>query len=278
MRTIYVHLLICAGLSACSSWPDSGPGGGEAGGIIAESTYLTALTDKEQAGLLAQSEVLDAHVELMVVQGAERCVPAAVLQLQQQGLAVRRELAAGLLQDVTADLAVYQHLIRQVRQRFYVVRARTGCAQMMSQAPAVQTADSRPLTEFTLLFDLNSAVIGPGYQRHLQLIAELSNSCECQLEIVGHTDQHGEEGTNLELAARRASAVQQALTALGVNAVVRQAEGERAPLLKDAAGQVLNRRVELWLQPKSVNEPPARSTGLRINQWQDAGVLPSLEP
>lgn len=279
MRMICLQLMLCQLMTACSSWPQAGSGGGEAGGIIAEPTYLSALTDTQQAGLLAQSEVLDAHVELMIVQGASRCVPAAVLQLQQQGLRVRRQISAGLLNDVADDLAVYQHQIRQVRLRFSAVRAQTQCAAAVVQSAATEQGSQRlstappPFSLFTLLFDNNSAEIGAGYQRHLQWIAQLLKSCECQLFIVGHTDQHGSATDNLNLSQRRVEAVQQALAGLGVQAEVRQAAGEQALLLREPASQLLNRRVELWVQAKSATAVPVSADSLLMRQWQDAGVM-----
>lgn len=270
-------VLLCACLSACSSWPDAGAGGGEAGGIIAEPTYLDTLRDKEHAGLLAQSEVLDAHTQLLIVQGANGCVPAAVLQLEQQGLKVRRQLAAGLLADAADDMAVYQHQIRQVRQRFDAVRSQTQCAAAGNRpTPGQSNGVSAAPSLFTFWFDHDSAELGPGYQRHLQLIVEVIAQCNCQVHIVGHTDQQGLEPANLALAQRRVDAVQQALASRGVQASSQLALGEQEPLLRDQENQVLNRRVELILQPKRTDQAGQDSTSsLLIKQWQDAGVMQS---
>jgi len=282
MRPLSQHILLCTALAGCSSWPPASPGGGEAAAIIAEPTYLSVLSDQQQAGLLAQSEVLDAHTEMLVLQGANRCVPAAVVQLQQQGLTVRRQLAAGLMADAADDLASYQHQLRQVRARFNHVRQQTECTHAFEQAPAQSSQASGPATVglFTLFFDNNSAELGPGYQRHLTLIAQLLQSCDCELLLSGHTDQHGSAVENQHLAQLRLDHVQAALSKLGVakSVVVEPviAAGEQEPLLPQVAQQPLNRRVDLVIRPRisDVNTSVGEgATRLLLRQWQDAGVV-----
>jgi outer membrane protein OmpA-like peptidoglycan-associated protein len=282
MNIVNYSYLACLLLVGCGSWPPASPGGGESTAIIAEPTYLTVLSDQQHAALLAQSEVLDAHTELLVLQGANLCIPAAIVQLQQQGVRTRRQLAGGLMADAADDLARYQHQIRSVRNRFNHVKHQTECAAAGKPAAVESTGSRKEKTVglFTLLFDTNSAELGPGYQRHLALIAQLLQSCDCELLLSGHTDEQGATDANQRLAQKRLEHVQAALLQLGVmqNLILipPTAAGEQEPLLPKVAEQALNRRVDLVIRPRSNidNEvTKAKGTGLLLREWQDAGVV-----
>jgi len=274
MRTLWLVLTGCCTLTACSTWPEAGRGGGEPHGLIAEATYLTVLNHSEQSSLLAQAEVLDTQTELMVLQGAAFCVPAAILQLQQQGLKVRNQLTAGLIADAMDDLATYQHLIRQVRSRFDGVRRQSQCALSATVNFPENHQQRTEFAIFSVLFDINSAVIGSGYQRHLQLIADLSQSCHCQLSLVGHTDQQGDAVANQKLAQQRVETVRQAMIKLGVSVVSEVSVGAEEPLLQQFSNETLNRRVDVFIRPLVAKDAEtAAPSVLLLRQWHDAGVV-----
>jgi len=274
MRTLWLVLTGCCTLTACSTWPEAGRGGGEPHGLIAEATYLTVLNHSEQASLLAQAEVLDAQTELMVLQGAAFCVPAAILQLQQQGLKVRNQLTAELIADAMDDLATYQHLIRQVRWRFDGVRRQSQCALSATVNVPENHQQGTEFAIFSVLFDINSAAIGSGYQRHLQLIADLSQRCQCQLSLVGHTDQQGDAVANQKLAQQRVETVRQAMLKLGVSVVSEVSVGAAEPLVQQFANETLNRRVDIFIRPLGAKDAAtAAPSALLLRQWHDAGVV-----
>lgn len=266
-------LLFTGLLTGCSSWPDANPGGGEPMAIIAEPVYLSALKQPEQAGLLAQSEVLDANIELMILQGAIYCIPASILQLQQQGLRVRRQLAAGLLLDAATDLATYQHQIRQVRWRFERIRQQTQCTQFQHEAVIEKASNGQQVSLYTILFDTDSAQIGPGYSQHFAMVAETLKQCDCHVILRGHTDRRGDESANVRLAERRVNAVQLALQHFGVPVSTQLAFGEQEPLLQGAEDELMNRRVEVLILPTSQEKQTEQSQHkLLLRQWQDVGV------
>lgn len=273
-RLMLLLTLLTAG---CSSWPDSGTGGGDQLYVIAEPTYLSAIKHKRYAALLAQNEVLDAQTQLLIVQGAQRCIPAAVVQLQQQGLKVRRQLGGSLFTDASTDLAAYQHMIRQVQWRFDNIRQQTQCsvpAPIQNLAPMPVTTNVHSIGLFTVLFDHDSAEIGPGYFRHLELVAQLLQQCQCELLLVGHTDQQGNEQSNQTLSVRRVDAVETILQRFGITNIKRLANGEQEPLLRQSADQPLNRRVDLLVRPlEQTSMATAESDAvLLLRHWNDAGV------
>lgn len=273
MRTSLLTLFCCCICTGCNTWPEEGPGGGEPYGLISEATYLKVLNHPEQAALLAQSEVLDAHTELMVLQGASLCVPAAIVQLQQHGLKVRNQIAAGLIGDAMDDLAAYQQLIRQVRLRFDIVRRQSQCALATTTSTAQSPQHHAEFALFSVLFDVNSADIGTGYQRHLKLIADVLQNCHCELSLVGHTDTQGDTTANQQLATQRVEKVRQALVQLGVTVATEVAVGEDEPLLQQFADETINRRVDLFIRPVAATAGTAAAAStLLLRQWHDAGV------
>ncbi len=100
------------------------------------------------------------------------------------------------------------------------------------------------------LFDPGSALLRTGATPTLDHVAAaLRAHPERQVLIEGFTDSEGGEAANLDLSARRAEAVRQALVARGVNAqrIATQGYGEAFPTASNStfAGRQLNRRVEI---------------------------------
>ena len=78
------------------------------------------------------------------------------------------------------------------------------------------------------------------------------------VELVGYTDDRGDDGKNLALSEQRAAALRQSLVDRGVStALIRsQGRGEQNPIAtnKTAEGRELNRRVEVIVKLKNIQE------------------------
>ena len=104
---------------------------------------------------------------------------------------------------------------------------------------------------YGILFDFNKADIQPASKPALEEIAKLLKAdAGLALHVVGHTDNVGSYGANLQLSKRRAEAVVAALTAeYGVSASRLTANGvaNLAPVAVNSTeeGRAKNRRVEL---------------------------------
>lgn len=260
-------------LVGCSSWPEFGSGGGERQGLMAEPSYLYALDQSRLSGLLAQAEVLDAHVELLKVQGAQRCIPASVQSLEQQGTRVRQQLGAKLAVDAASDLAAYQLLLRQVKQRFDLVRQQTQCVESDHKLAQTEAAFVGPVLLFSVMFETGKAELSLGYQRQLQFIASSVRDCRCEVAVIGHTDAEGTVDANTELATRRVEVVRRSLEQAGLTVSDQLALGEQELLLNLDKSEPHNRRVDLYIRASRVNTK-VQSSWLPVNQWQDHGVLP----
>lgn len=86
----------------------------------------------------------------------------------------------------------------------------------------------------------------------VQLAAALGQVPNTAVDLVGHTDNQGDEARNLQLSEDRAKAVMQRLIDLGVlpTRLTARGEGESNPLGDNAteAGRALNRRIDFNLQ------------------------------
>ncbi|MEM9044435.1 MAG: OmpA family protein [Pseudomonadota bacterium] len=105
-----------------------------------------------------------------------------------------------------------------------------------------------------LVFEPGGAVLSPGSEEGLGLLARLLNRNPIDVIIVGHSDNEGALESNRELSLSRAQAVVAALEARGVVASQMSAEGLGflAPIATNATeeGRAQNRRVDLVLKSK----------------------------
>ncbi|MEP6690817.1 MAG: OmpA family protein [Gemmatimonadaceae bacterium] len=116
-----------------------------------------------------------------------------------------------------------------------------------------QLSESRRTALYGIYFDFNSATIKPQSAPVLRQIVEvMQREPSWTLKVEGHTDNVGGDAKNLDLSARRATAVKTALVALGVPAARLDTGGYGASVPRETnatlAGRARNRRVELSRQ------------------------------
>jgi len=109
-------------------------------------------------------------------------------------------------------------------------------------------ADGKFITR-GILFDVNKATLKPESMGVINEIAALMKEHnDLKFSIEGHTDSDGEENSNLQLSEKRALAVKETLTSLGVDDSRLQAKGmgEKVPVSENTTpeGKANNRRVE----------------------------------
>ncbi len=189
--------------------------------------------------------------------------------------------AAGILLGAVAGNIYCQQAIRQRRdleerfarleielatQRAELEEQQTDPDQTASSAPSLPPAAPPPTAEViegrgvrlelgsTLLFDTGSGELAPHAGPYLDAVAQsLIENPTSQIAVVGHTDDTGDETTNMTLSERRARAVASYLTARGVAAsrVRSLGKGESVPLIAATTpdARARNRRVEIYILP-----------------------------
>lgn len=105
-----------------------------------------------------------------------------------------------------------------------------------------------------ILFATDSAAVSGVAQNDLYAVARnLNEYPNSRIEVVGHTDNTGSAGYNMDLSQRRAQSVAGILTAAGVasSRVVAIGRGEDQPVASNATPETRarNRRVEILIRP-----------------------------
>ena len=117
-----------------------------------------------------------------------------------------------------------------------------------------------------ILFDVSKAVLKAAAQSNLQnLTASLQKNNETNVLIIGHTDNSGTEGKNLNLSLQRAGAVKSYLTTNGIDAVriSTLGKGPTEPIADNATveGRTQNRRVEIIILANKQMRARANTSG-----------------
>ena len=102
-----------------------------------------------------------------------------------------------------------------------------------------------------IYFDYDSYIVKPEFQAVIEAHAQfLKSSPRARVSLEGHTDERGSREYNLALGQKRADAVRQSLTLLGVSAAQIESVsfGEEKPAVagSDEAAYAKNRRAEFF--------------------------------
>ena len=122
--------------------------------------------------------------------------------------------------------------------------------------PSQHTEDTAALAAHVVHFDYDSSVVKGSEKANVEAVASyMKSNSGVGLRIDGHCDERGTEDYNNSLGERRATALRDAVIALGVdaNSVITQTFGENKPVATghDESAYRQNRRGEfVVLHPK----------------------------
>ena len=107
-----------------------------------------------------------------------------------------------------------------------------------------------------ILFATDSASLRPDLQSDIRTVAQsLLAYPDTSVQVIGHTDNTGDAGYNLDLSQRRAQSVANVLVSEGVPSVRIQSvgRGEDQPIASNLTpeGRAQNRRVEIVILPNA---------------------------
>ena len=139
-------------------------------------------------------------------------------------------------------------------ENFLVEQAQYKEIKMRKPAPK----DTRPIVLKNIFFESASANLLPASQAEIQaLAAMLKEQAGLQIRITGHTDNVGDDETNLILSTERAKAVYNELLKLGIEAsrLSYEGKGEKEAIASNDSpeGRAANRRTEFY-----VTNPPSK--------------------
>jgi outer membrane protein OmpA-like peptidoglycan-associated protein len=248
-------LLLALASSGCVSWPDKGRGG------MAEkypSQGVPVMPNKPlgpEHGLRFEYELVKQQLAVLILEGAELCFPATVVQAREKQNRIARELQGGLGYDAANDLIVQRKLLERLEKQLDYVKQHRGCqmpVQGGDRAPREMGRKIYELLNSDNQFASNSSRINPKYMGRLAEAAQLlKNQPGYRLRVTGHADATGAANRKDDLAMARAEQVKRYLLIFGLapKRISIDAVGADNPLFKGEQSHVrlTNRRVSIEL-------------------------------
>lgn len=252
-------------VAGCASWPEPGSGG------IAEHDPTAALLSPvlpDQIPGAAQAlrfdlELASRHLDVLVLEGAEHCFPAAVAEARQRQYRINRELYGGLFFDGANDLIIQRQELGRLERQLDYVKQNESCrppvASGMVASPQKHPVDRKQHIELLLnsdnQFAFDSSELNPKYMRRLAgAVRLLQDNSHYQLRVFGHADDLGDDIYNSQLSRQRAENVGHYLMRLGVEKerIIISAKGTEEPLFDgdEPHNRLVNRRVMIELVEK----------------------------
>lgn len=209
-------------------------------------------------GLRFEYELVKQHLDILVLEGAELCFPATVVQAKQRQNRITRELHGDLNFDAANDLIVQRKLLARLELQLDYVREQNVCTFPLVNGDKKPTDTSKRIYELLNSdnqFAFNSSELNPKYVVRLaEAVQQLRDLPELTLRITGHADNIGDKKYNIALSLERAKKVGRYLQILGLanRKIEFDAVGSDQPLFKEdnkqaAHTRLVNRRVSIEL-------------------------------
>ncbi|USH05107.1 OmpA family protein [Grimontia kaedaensis] len=253
MRKLFTLTFAITVLSGCSAFPDHGQGG------MAEayhSTISPVMPDEPlgpEHGLRFEWELGARHLDVLVLEGAELCFPATVLQARRIQDRIVRELHGGLEFDAANDIIIQRATLERLEKQLDAVKRSGACVP--ASADGYNNASDLAAKIYALLnvdnqFAFNSPEVNPKYMGHLAEAAHLLRDIpQYSLHVTGHADSIGNSTANQKLSLARANQVKRYLQIFGLapSRITVAAVGSADPLFEgnEPETRLVNRRVSI---------------------------------
>ncbi|WP_096618664.1 OmpA family protein [Candidatus Enterovibrio altilux] len=261
MQTLLSLLLPIVVLLGCSAFPEHGTGG------MAEHHYSSlspVMADEPlgpEHGLRFEWELASRHLDVLILEGAELCFPASVVNARRMLERIVRELHGGLKFDAANDLIVQRVTLERLEKQLDAVVSSAACIPPKSvgfQSTAELAEKIYSLLNADNQFAFNSSEINPKYMGRLAEAAMiLRDITQFNLLITGHADAIGNTKINKKLSLARANQVKRYLQIFGIvsSRLTVAAVGSSDPLFEGNQAQIrlTNRRVSIELVEVNFN-------------------------
>jgi outer membrane protein OmpA-like peptidoglycan-associated protein len=215
---------------------------------------LTALTaNQEEIEHHLQSAKI--RLDLLVLSGANDCLPSSIHTTKRQLLEGYENLQAYLLVDAANTVIMIEKHLGEIEKRLSYLKHNTHCT-ITTNKPA--TDNISMLTALDLLLNSNNqfatgeAELTDSYQKSLSSAAILLQATPYIVaQLIGHTDNVGDEKANQKLSENRVRRVKQYLLqqAVPTSQIRTRAVGEMEPVNSNNSptAKLANRRVSAKL-------------------------------
>jgi outer membrane protein OmpA-like peptidoglycan-associated protein len=203
----------------------------------------------------AEREIADAGRQRDRMQLEARTAEAERARREAANANAQVAVAQAQAQDAQAQAAAAQQQAAQLAERSARLEA------ILVELHAQKTERGMVVTIGDVLFATDRAELTPNGMASVRKLAEvMMQNPDRTVLVEGFTDSTGSHAHNQELSDRRAQAVAQALTSLGVprERVAMRGYGEAYPVASNdnAGNRQLNRRVEIVLSNEGATIPP----------------------
>ncbi len=244
------------GLGGCISWPLKGLGGLAELKPSKASAVEAGQPLGPEHGLRFEQELIKRHLDVLILEGAELCFPATVVQARERQNRIARQLEGGLEYDAANDMVVQRELLGRLENQLDYVKRGVACVPGSGgeeSAPRHPGAIGKRLDDLLNSdnqFASGSSELNPKYFARLAEAAGLlKERSDIRLRIVGHADARGSDATNQSLSLERARKVARYLKILGLDGKRIQvaAVGAEDPLMvgREPQNRMVNRRVTI---------------------------------
>jgi outer membrane protein OmpA-like peptidoglycan-associated protein len=109
----------------------------------------------------------------------------------------------------------------------------------------------KKIKSFTITFNFDKFILTDDAKEVLKLIKQEVNENNYRINLIGHTDNIGNEAYNSQLSENRVNEVEKWFKEQGIDVIKTDWKGENAPKVpnKDSKSRAKNRRVEIVLEP-----------------------------
>lgn len=273
--SIIVAILL---LNGCSAFPEYGKGGMAEHHIeLLDPFYADEPLGKEH-GLRFEFELVRQQLAVLVLEGADLCFPATVMEAKNFESRIAREIYGDMLFDATNDVIVLRHLLHRLeRQLDYALQYETcQLPQIVKDNVDVEietTIDTNlhadttmeteviqhriidvpvrnqedDLAQILLLLNADNQFATSSSEVNLKYVARLAQAAQIiqyypqlQLQVIGYTDEIGNKEQNIALGQARAEGVARYLEAFGItiDRIDVSTHGEASPLFPGDAPHI----------------------------------------
>lgn len=144
LPALVLWLGVACALAACTFWPASGAGGmaelRPPARPVSGSWFgrWFGRGDSAWQELDQQRRQTDCHLEALVLQGAELCLPAHVVAARERQRRIVRALYGGLPLDAANDLIILRERLAEMQRRLDYIQANGACVTPAMAGAAVR--------------------------------------------------------------------------------------------------------------------------------------------
>ena len=224
MRWFGISVIFSALLpfGGCVNWPAGGHGG------MAEhyqESLIPVMPDQPlgpEHGLRFDLDLARQHLDILILEGAELCFPATVIQARQRQNDITRELYGNLDFDAANNLIVQRKLLARLERQLDYVKQQNVCILPMTKGQKKPGDIGKRI--YDLLngdnqFSSDSPELNPKYVGQLAEAAQLlRNQSGYYLRIIGYPDNAEKPPYDRKLSLQRAKKVGRYLQVMGLPA------------------------------------------------------------